>query len=363
MSITYGGDNITFPDGSTQNTSPQTGFVNRIINGDMRIDQRNAGASVTPTNGQYTLDRWGALSTQTSKYSVQQNAGAVTPPTGFANYLGITSLSAYSVISTDVFWTRQAIEGFNFADLGWGTASAQTVTLSFLVRSSLTGTFGGSFINGANNRCYAFSYSIPVANTWTTISVTVAGDTTGTYATGNTTACYINFCLGAGASNLGTANTWGTSIIYGATGATSVVGTSGATFYITGVQLEKGSTATPFEFRSIGQELALCQRYFCKTFNQSTAPAQNAGNQGSIAFVSQSTVLWDAMWRFPVEMRAPPTATSFSTNAANSNWSLNTDTPIASLINIGTTGLICRASSPSGVGRGYSIHITATAEL
>jgi len=140
---------------------------NRIINGDLRIDQRNAGASVTNTaTTLYTLDRWAANAAQASKFTIQQNAGSVTPPSGFVNYLGVTSSSAYSVLSTDSFDVRQIIEGLNISDFNWGTASAATVTLSFWVRSSLTGTFGGSLANGAFNRSYPFTYTISVSNTW-----------------------------------------------------------------------------------------------------------------------------------------------------------------------------------------------------
>ena len=160
---------------------------NRIINGAMVIDQRNAGASVTATGiaaAGYTVDRWAYFVSAASKFTVQQNAGSVTPPAGFTNYLGATSSSAYSVAASDYFGLQQAIEGFNVSDLGWGTANAKTVTLSFQVYSSLTGTFSGSLRNPtAYNRSYIFSYSIPVANTWTTISVTITGDTTGTWVT------------------------------------------------------------------------------------------------------------------------------------------------------------------------------------
>jgi hypothetical protein len=149
----------------------------------MRIDQRNAGAAVTVTNaGQYTVDRWQSYqSIATSKFTVQQNAGAVTPPSGFSNYAGCTSSSAYSIGAGEYFVLFQKIEGFNFSDMGWGTAGAKTVTLSFWAYSSLTGTFGGSIQNSAQNRNYNFSYTISSANTWTAISVTIAGDTTGTW--------------------------------------------------------------------------------------------------------------------------------------------------------------------------------------
>ena len=237
-------------------------FRNRIINGAMVINQR--GFSGTPANGDYTLDRWFALITQSSKFTVSQNAGSVTPPVGFTNYLGCTSSSAYSVGASDYFIMYQYIEGFNTADLGWGTASAKTVTLSFQVYSSLTGTFGGSILNNNNNRSYPFTYTVSSANTWTPISITIAGDTTGTWETTTSTGIKVGFGLGAGSTVSGTAGTWSGTLYRSATGATSVVGTSGATFYITGVQLEVGTQATQFTTAggSYGAELALCQRYY-----------------------------------------------------------------------------------------------------
>ena len=236
---------------------------NRLINGAMVIDQRNAGATVTPTSGQYLVDRFYAGLTQASKFTAQQNAGSVTPPVGFTNYLGLTSSSAYSITSTDYFAIGQAIEGFNTADLGWGTADAKTVTLSFQVRSSLTGTFGGSLYNSAFNYSYPFSYSIPVANTWTTISVTIAGPTSGTWiGATNGAGLRIVFSLGAGSTYSGTAGSWSANGYLSATGATSVVGTNGATFYITGVQLEVGTSATGFEYVNYQTSLANCQRYY-----------------------------------------------------------------------------------------------------
>jgi hypothetical protein len=239
------------------------GFKNRIINGAMVIDQRNAGASVTANSvGAYCLDRYQLNFSQNSKFTVQQNAGSVATPSGFTNYLGITSSSAYSVLSGDYFLFEQPIEGFNTADLGWGAAGAQTVTLSFWVRSSLTGTFGGALANSAQNRSYPFTYTVSAANTWEQKTVTVAGDTTGTWVTNNGLGIRVRFGLGAGSTYSGTAGAWAASNFFSATGATSVVGTNGATFYITGVQLEKGSTATSFDYRPYGTELQLAQRYF-----------------------------------------------------------------------------------------------------
>jgi len=278
-------------------TSTQlAGMRNKIINGAMMIDQRNAGASVSTTvtgTQTYTLDRWAYQCSAASKFTVQQNAGSVTPPAGFTNYLGITSTSAYSVGASDYFAVQQRIEGYNLADLSWGTASAATVTLSFWVRSSLTGTFGGSIRND-NGRYYLFSYTIAAANTWTQITLTITGDTSGTWNSTNGASAQIWFGLGVGSSLSGTAGSWSASNQIAPTGAVSVVGTNGATWYVTGVQLEKGATATPFENRFYGTELALCQRYF-----------ELFGNGSSGAWVNSGVVSLGSM--FVVQKRASPT--------------------------------------------------------
>ena len=275
---------------------------NRIINGQMTIDQRNAGASVTPTtSGTYNLDRWKTVLTQSSKFSIQQNAGAVTPPDGFINYAGITSLSAYSVTATDIFSFAQAVEGLNVTDLGWGTASAKTVTISFWVRSSLTGTFSVTVSNASQARSYPATYTILAANTWEQKSITVAGDTSGTWLKTNGIGVWLFFNLGTGSTFSATANAWGAGEIYAATGATSVVGTNGATFYITGVQLEKGTQATSFEYRQYGQELALCQRYY-EVYYQDTGGVHPAGT-----YYNASNYF--SYWAFKVEKRAQATVT------------------------------------------------------
>ena len=292
---------------STQ--SQYTGFKNRIINGAMMIDQRNAGASVTANDSVFIVDRWKMEVTQSSKLTGQQNAGSVTPPSGFRNYLGLTSSSAYSVGAGDYFLVDQILEGFNTADLMWGTASASPITLSFWVRSSLTGTFGGSLANDASNRSYPFTYTISAANTWEQKSVTVTGDTSGTWLTTNGVGLRLRFGLGAGATYSGTAGAWAGSVYVSATGATSVVGTSGATFYITGVQLEKGSTATSFDYRPYGTELALCQRYFVKT-NSNNGTSAFGGLTGN----SYSSSYGVVSMRLPVTMRTSPTVTRGGTN-------------------------------------------------
>jgi hypothetical protein len=335
MAVSLVSTGITFPDNSTQTTAATGfGFKNRIINSAMVIDQRNAGASVTPTSGQYLVDRWKTALSQTGKYSVEQTIPGVSAPAGFTDYLGCTSLSAYSILSTDLFSITQPVEGFNTSDLNWGTSNAQTITLSFWVRSSLTGTFGGAIQNSAQDRSYPFNFSIPVANTWTQISITIAGDTTGTWVGAtNGVGIRIFFSLGVGSTLSGTAGAWAGAGYYSATGAVSVVGTSGATFYITGVQLEKGSTATSFDYRPYGTELALCMRYYQTTFAQGTAPANGvtSGFEGG-AFALNTGACWFQRYVFPVVMRAAPTITLYRGNEGSTDGAFATyDTAWTSL--------------------------------
>jgi hypothetical protein len=317
-------DLMTTSDGVS--SSGLYGFKNRIINGAMVIDQRNAGASVTP-NSTYTLDRWICPTTQTSKFTVQQNAGSVTPPTGFSNYLGVTSSSSYSVNSTDVFAVRQIIEGFNSADLAWGTASALPITISFWVRSSLTGTFGLGLGNSGFSRAYPATYTISAANTWEYKTVTIAGDTTGTWLTNNGIGIQVSFGLGYGSSYLGTANAWNAGTAFMPTGATSVVGTNGATFYITGVQLEKGSTATSFDYRPITTELALCQRYFEKSVNQGTSITKNAETSffATVPTINVANSVTYATQRYAVTKRTAPTVLVYPYTTATNTTRISTD--------------------------------------
>jgi len=271
-------------------------FRNRIINGNMMINQRSFSGSITSgTNNVYTLDRWKAYITLNDKFTVSQNAGSVTPPTGFKNYLGCTSSAATSPGSSDYYMMAQFIEGYNVADLQWGTANAKTVTLSFWVRSSLTGTFGGSLTNDNQDRSYPFSYTIASANTWTNISVTIAGDTTGTWATDNGTGLKLFISLGVGSSFQGTAGAWAGATYFSCTGETQVIATNGATLYYTGVQLEVGTTATNFDFRDYGRELILCQRYYIAYTVASTSTSWSVNSSQNLAI------------GFPVQMRATPT--------------------------------------------------------
>jgi hypothetical protein len=318
-------------------------FRNRIINGAMTISQRLGTSSVTPTTlySQYTLDRWTFNGSQASKVSVQQDAGAVTPPAGFTDYLGITSLSSYSVLSNDFFAINQYVEGYNTADLAFGTANASPVTLSFWVRSSLTGTFGGNIGNSAGNRNYVFSYTISSANTWEQKSVTISGDTTGTWLVTNGVGFQLGFCIGSGSNFTATAGSWSASATYAPTGQVSVVGTNGATFYITGVQLEKGSTATSFDYRPYGTELALCQRY-CIVLSR------DGGNSRLFGF-NYTTAAPLVRANFPVQVRTGATGIIVTT-------AVNTFT----LYQNGTTTTISSIGFDTGDVFGANLSLGAT---
>jgi len=299
---------------------PTTNFTfrNRIINGDMRIDQRNAGGSITPTDAQYSVDRWKSSLNVASKFSLQQSS---TAPSGFSNSLLATSLSSYSVGAGEVTGVQQLIEGLNVADLAWGTASAKSVTLSFWVRSSLTGTFAGSLRNSASDRSYPFSYTISSVDTWEQKTLTIAGDTSGTWLTTNGRGISLYFAFGAGSTFSSTAGSWQTGNYISVTGATSLVGTSGATFYITGVQLEEGTVATPFEHRPTSVEENLCYRYYYRM----TADPVTAGGTTNASYIgfavgrAYSTTEGTAIIYLPVPLRTSPPVLNFTPVSGN-NW-------------------------------------------
>jgi hypothetical protein len=354
------------------NSASSMGFKNRIINGAMVIDQRNAGASVTQTTGNlYPVDRFYISGTVTSKFTAQQNAGSVTPPAGFTNYLGMTSSSAYTVGASEAFQVLYRIEGLNIADLGWGAASAATVTLSFWVRSSLTGTFSGALRNSVVNRSYPFSYTISSANTWEQKSLTIAGDTSGTWLTTNGTGIIASFSLGVGSTFSGTAGAWAAANYASATGATSVVGTSGATFYITGVQLEKGSTATSFDYRPYTTELQLCRRYFEKSFDIGTAVAQNSGTYNGTAVAASPGQLSGMSFgdtRYKVNKRTAATVTFYNPAAANAfardqNAGVNCTATSAWMAGESSFAISASTGAGSGVTNRVAVHWSADSEL
>lgn len=298
-------EKMTTESGYSLGAGNASSFKNRIINPGMVIDQRNAGASINndSSGSQFSVDRWNIFGQQSAKFSAQQST---TVPAGFRNSLLLTSLSAYTPLTGDRFILRHKIEGYNMADWNWGTANAKTVTFSFWARSSLTGTFGGTFMNDTQARCFPFTYTIDAANTWEQKTVTVVGDTTGTWETGNLTGLQIWFSLGAGATYVApSSGSWIAGNYTAPPGAQSLVATSGATLYITGVQMEVGTVATSFDFRSYGTELQLCQRYF----------------ENVLWFTNGYSAQWTGaafygvQYPFLVQKRASPSISNFSSSA------------------------------------------------
>lgn len=307
-------DGVTLKDGGVGTTSSAValhssslnggqfgGRRNIANNGAMQIDQRNGGSSYAQINSEYNLDRFRGNSfdggATTGKFTVQQSS---TAPDDFSHSLLVTSSASTADASNNIFNIEQLIEGYNTAHLNFGSSSAKTITLSFYVRSSLTGTFGGALKNSARDRNYPFTYTINSANTFERKTITISGDTSGTWVgSTNGIGLWISFGLGVGSTYSASAGAWGAGDIFSATGATSVIGTSGATWYITGLQLEVGSQATPFEHASsFGEQLALCQRYYYRR----TFPSTYLNY--SIAYGTtdiQGTAF------HPVQMRASPT--------------------------------------------------------
>jgi hypothetical protein len=350
-----GATTITLPatTGTMALTTGQIGMKNRIINGNMVIDQRNAGASVSIDGAaSYTLDRYLCQDNTDGSFSVQQSS---TAPTGFNNSLLATITGTDSSLTTTQFGRIvQRIEGYNMADLGWGTASAKTVTLSFWVCSSVTGTFSGTLTNNAGDRVYAFTYTISSANTWEQESITIAGDTTGTWLTTNGTGIELNLSIGAGPDRSVTAGSWGTSLAYAATGQTNLFATSGATFYITGVQLEVGSAATTFDFRSYTTELANCQRYYQRL--------NSNGNRDFNGYVYSASLIV-AQLQLPVPMRAAVSTLTTSGTAGDYtifNTSTNTSTSTVPALNTGGINTICLTAAPTGLTAGQGIALGGT---
>jgi hypothetical protein len=339
------------------------GFRNRIINGDCRIDQRNNGASVTISTGGsaiYSLDRWVGVNATDGTFTIQRSTVA---PAGFTNSLlaTVTSTDA-SIGSTQAINIRQNIEGFNVADLGWGTANAQPITIGFWVRSSVTGQYGVSVNNSAYNRSYPSSFTINSANTYEYKTVTISGDTSGTWLTDNGIGLVLQISLSVGSSLIGTANTWSSSFFYGVSGQVNWIGNSGATFYITGVQLEAGSVATPFERRDYGRELAMAQRYYTTI---SSGDRQMYRNHG----FDLSTVRDVKTFSLPVSMRATPTlvvsatAVDIDNGTAVSGASLVCFVPVSGALRIISSYCSYTSQPAGGVIHNAGFSATVSAEL
>ena len=324
----------------------RSGMKNRIINGAMVIDQRNAGASVTLNGSEsFITDRFACGDVTDGSFAAQQVSDA---PTGFINSLKCTVTSAdTSLAATQSAYCYQSIEGLNISDLAWGTANAKTVTLSFWVKSSLIGTFGGALRNSAANRSYPYSYTISSADTWEQKAVTIAGDTTGTWLTTNGVGINLQFSLGAGSDRTGTAGAWNANNNVGATGQTQIIGTNAATWQITGVQLEVGASATGFEYRQFGQELNLCQRYY-----------QFLGGQVQSIFgdVYQSTGNLTIPCTNLQTMRTTPTAVTVgtwtTTNVSTTTYYAGTT---STTITFGTISINTRTVAYNNANSGFSL--------
>jgi hypothetical protein len=357
------GGNTATINSMTPTADSLQGFRNRIINGDCRIAQR--GTAAVTANQSFAVDRFVNEFDTDGAFSAQQDSSA---PSGFINSIKFTTTTAdASLGATQYFYTRQRIEGTNVADLGWGTANAKTVTLSFWVRSSLTGTFGGALWNSAFNRSYPYTYTISSANTWEYKTITVPGDTTGTWLTNTGVGLNVGFGMGVGSTYSGTAGAWAGAGYVSATGAVSVIGTLNATFYITGVQLEVGSVATPFERRDYGRELILCQRYYEKSYAVDTAVGTGLA-AGIVGFNTPLTGTGDipANISFKVTKRANPTLTVYNAVSGASGAAYRTsDAASISVTGINYVGTNGGAvfTLASGSANNYLIHWTAAIEL
>jgi hypothetical protein len=324
MTVAVSGESITFADSSIQNTAATGfGFKNRIINGAMVIDQRNAGASVSADNS-FPVDRF-KISISGSATATAQRSTTV--PSNFTNSTIYTIGTGAAQGTSSVYRIFQAIEGFNTADFGWGSASATTVTLSFWVRSSVTGTFAGGLIEtNGGTASYVFNYTVSAANTWEQKTVTVTGPTIGTWQTGSSASIAVVFDLGSGTNFEQAAGSWtSSSNKFRSSGAAVLSATSGATFYITGVQLEKGSTATSFDYRPYGTELALCQRYYYKQKAAAQFDTFGAG-------LCDTTTAAQAITPFPVLMRVSPTALEQSGTATDYLLRIANTNPVCSAV-------------------------------
>lgn len=357
-----------------QDTTPQIlggfSFRNKIINGDLELDQRNGGAAVS-TNNLFPADRWQMSLTGGGVFSAQQQSAIVPAGARAALLMTVTTPDA-AIAATDLYFIQQKIEGPNATQFKFGTSSAGYVTLSFWAYSSIVGTYSVLFGNSAANRSYPATYTINSVNTWEYKTVTILGDVTGTWAfdTGST-GLKILFCLGAGTTFQGNANQWNAGNFPSSSAATQWIATNGAVFGLSLVQLEEGQLVTPFERRQRTTELALCSRYYQKSFLTGTAVANNAGIPGANAanqLVGASTATALPGVRFPVEMRATPTVVLYNPSAANSqirNTTAGSDWTLSASSNVSAKAFELGGTTPGGSSASQvaSVHWSADAEL
>tara|TARA_R110000868_G_scaffold95825_2_gene263416 strand:- start:2220 stop:3983 length:1764 start_codon:yes stop_codon:yes gene_type:complete len=342
----------------TDYLSPYQGFRNKIINGDMRVDQRNSASTAVTTNA-YSADRWYNESGCDAVLSAQQSTDVPTGQ-GFAKSLKITSTTADTSIAANQYAVlTQHIEGNNFAHLAFGSASAKQIVVSFWVKATVTGTYSFTVHNNGASRLLPTAFTISASNTWEKKTVVIAGDTSGTWLTDTGRGLSVNFYTALGSNYLGTSGVWNGSGIYGVTGQANAWASVNNVFAITGVQLEQGSVATPFEQRPIGTELALCQRYYWRN------SSSNAGSVYALFGVGQgdTTTNVEGTITFPVTMRTAPT--SIETTATAANYAFYGATVISALTSVPifgssnstthTQGVSFRSTSAATVGRSYQL--------
>ena len=292
-------DLMTTSDGVS--SSGLYGFKNRILNGQMVIDQRNAGAAVT-SSGSFAVDRWFFNNATDGTLSVQQSTD-VPSGSGFKYPLKMTATAGDGTIGASQYCNLQhRIEGFNFADTGFGASGASAVTLSFWVKATVAGNYSVALYNGAENRINPQQFSVLASNTWEQKTITYAGDTSGTWLTTNGVGANVTFYPALGSNFLGSAG-WNAGGTFGVTGQSNAIASNANIFAITGVQLEKGSTATSFDYRPYSAELAMCQRYYYK--------ANSTGGNVLFGFGYNTATTESAFGiSLPVTMRSIPTFTS-----------------------------------------------------
>lgn len=273
----------------------ETPFRNRIINGDFLVNQRRGGDAITLTSSAYNADRWFHAVSQSSKASSQTIVGS--SAVGSRNYLRMKTVSAVTLGSGDDFGIMQSIEGNNVYDFNFGTAAASQITLSFWVRASQTGTYSVSFRNDGGDRSYVTTYTISTANTWEYKTITVNGDTSGTWKNDTSTGLKVYFDFGSGSTfTTASPNTWLAGNFVKSTGTTSLITTLNATLDLALVQLEKGGAATSFEYLHVADSIARCGRYYQKLLADSRGYAPGVGHYTGSAI------------QFRTQMRVTPTA-------------------------------------------------------
>ena len=298
---------------------------NLIINGAQQVDQRFSGSTAigTLTNGKYITDRWNVRGQDNTTGQASQSTNA---PAGFVNSLLIeVGGTAGATSAGGNRFIRQNIEGYVLRPLRWGTAGAKAATMSFWIRSSVTGTYSFAFFSGALNQHYATSYTINTANTWEYKTITVPGPTSGTFYTENQLALYCQWDLGSG-SNFATStlNQWASGDKRFASGSVDFFNNANANLRITGVQFEAGETATQFEHRSFADELHTCKRYYehSHSYYEQNWKTKDWSYADGVVVMANSNGYSDFHPRFKVEKRANPSITIYSATgiAGNAAW-------------------------------------------